>query len=85
MSGFRNTLGVVRMQVAPGEYVAAAPQPIESARSMALRLLTQLGREGDGSGFVAVEVDGHTDVRIRARAVLSVEVVPTEDPGAGSW
>jgi len=82
VSGFPAALGVVRIQFGPGSWVASLPMPIGQARLTAKAAVDQLSREGDAAGLVGFDIDGAIDCWVRAREVLSVEVVPTEDPSA---
>lgn len=75
-------LGVVRVQIAPGHYVAALPQPMTQARKVADDLSTVIARLGDTAAMVAFHNGTAVLCWIRAREVLTVDVVSTEDPSA---
>lgn len=77
-------LAVVRAQIAPDTYVGGLPEPRETAQAKADDLIAAIGRVGDTPGLVPFDIGAGMDCWIRARAVLSVDVVPTEDPGAGA-
>lgn len=83
--GFPGALGVVRIQIAPECFVALPPMPIGRARLTASTIVDQAAKDhGDGAGFIGIDSDGSIDCWVRARQILSVEVVPTEDPGLAS-
>lgn len=82
MSGF-GALGVVRAQVAPGQYVAGQPQPRQVANDQAVDLMSSVVAAGDTASMVSFDIGDGTDACwIRARDVITIDVVPTEDPGA---
>lgn len=75
-------LGVVRVQVAPDVYIAGLPRPVRDAGRYAADLATDIERAGDTTALVAFDTGSGLDCWIRARDVISIEVVPTEDPSA---
>lgn len=80
---FSGALGVVRAQIAPDVFVSAVPRPVGEAALKAAALINELEGLGGSERFVAFDMgDGVTDCWIRARSVLTVDVVPTEDPSS---
>lgn len=76
-------LGVVRAELAPGYFVAALPQPMAAALDQVDHLSALVGRFGDSAALIAFPPERPGPPRwIRARAVLTVDVVATEDPSA---
>lgn len=83
MTGFPSALGVVRLQIAPDHYVASLPMPAQAAADLAATMARDVARAGATTTLIAFTPDPSTDqVRcwVRASAVLTVDVVPTEDP-----
>jgi hypothetical protein len=75
-------LGVVRVQIAPGHYVAGLPQPRRLAVEQLDDLAASIARIGDTADLVAFDDGTGWTVRIRARQILTVDVVSTEDPSS---
>lgn len=82
MSVLPGPLGVVRAELAPGHYVTAKPQPRSLAVDQATELMVAVAGAGGSSSMVSFDRGDGFECWIRAAAVLSVDVVPTEDPGA---
>lgn len=82
MTGFAGALGVVRVQIAPEVYLSALPQPIGAAKEYVAALAEAIERAGDTARLVAFDAGTGLDYLIRARDVMTVDVVATEDPSA---
>lgn len=75
-------LGVVRVQVAPEVYVASLPMPVPEAITRANSAKQAFEAAGSSPQLVAFEITSGFPCWIRGRDVVSVDVVPTEDPSA---
>lgn len=80
---FAGGLGVVRAQIAPDVFLPALPQPRRLAVDQAEDLMRAIVSIGDAADFVAFDMgDGLDACWVRARDVITVDVVPTEDPSS---
>lgn len=78
---FSGALGVVRVQIAPEVYVSAVPQLARQAYQQVLTVCALVEKLGDSAQFFAFDVGpNEPECMIRARSVLTVDVVLTEDP-----
>lgn len=82
MTGFSGALGVVRVHLRGGLVVASLPRPVAAARELLDVFTTAVARVGDAAALLAFcTADGtDADTWIRARDVVVVDVVATEDP-----
>lgn len=83
-AGFAGALAVVRVQVAVEQFLVTLPMPVKQAQDYVDQLTSAIGAAGDGPALLSFDNGTELDCWFRAREVLTVDVVSTEDPGAGS-
>jgi hypothetical protein len=81
-AGFAGTLGVVRLELAHGEGLASLPEPVAKAQSYVEQLTDAIAGVGDAPTLLSFDAGNGLPCFFRARDVVLVDVVPTEDPGA---
>lgn len=81
-AGFSGTLAVVRVELSHGERIAALPEPLGKAESYVEQLTDAISAVGDASAMLSFDTGTGLPCWFRARDVVSVDVVSTEDPSA---
>lgn len=75
-------LGVVRVQIAPDTFVATLPKAMADAKDYATAVKRAVEGALDYPTLIDFDAETGLPCWLRARNVLTIDVVSTEDPGA---
>lgn len=80
MTGGFGSVAVIRLQMGPESWRSSAPLPVQQAVERAEEIRREVTAVGDTAGLIAFEDEQTLRCAVRARDVVVIDVVPTEDP-----
>lgn len=80
MTGRFGSVAVVRLQLGPETWRSSAPMPGQQAIDRAEEIRREVAAVGDSPALIGFEDAQTLRCAVRARDVLAVDVVATEDP-----